>query len=137
MNRPTPRTRRLAFWAYAGLLFVATHWPSLSIEAPIARPDLILHAGAFALLTAFLLASMLLGPSRSRRVVLIVGVVALAYAGVDELLQMIPILHRHAAVDDWIADALGIAIVVAIGLVRAGMDGNREKNEKTGGVRGR
>jgi VanZ family protein len=111
-------------------LFVATHWPSLAIEAPIARPDLILHAGAFALWTAFLLATGYIGSQRSRRVVLAVGVVALAYAGLDELLQAIPILHRHAAVDDWIADAVGVALVVAIGLVRAGMDGNREEREK-------
>lgn len=103
------RARRAAFALYALALFVATHWPSLTLPAE-GRPDLWIHAGVFAAWTALLISCGFLGPPLSTGNILGCALAGAAYAGCDELLQAIPALHRTAAWDDWGADVLGVGL---------------------------
>jgi len=102
-----PFLRRLAFVGYAMALFVATHWPALKIEGT-GRPDLWIHLGAFGLWTLFLINARFFGPSISVRSILIAGGIGVVYAAIDESLQAIPWVRRHAAVDDFVADCGGV-----------------------------
>lgn len=102
---------RYAFWFYAALLFTATHWPNLKIEVSnIERPDLIVHLGCFGTWSFLLWASGLAEPRGAMKTIVVVWVVGVAYAAVDEGLQAIPWVHRTAAWDDYVADVLGITL---------------------------
>lgn len=101
--------RRAAFFVYAFALFVATHWPRLTIPME-GRPDLRIHAGVFAGWTGLLIACGFFGPPLSGRNIVLCIPVAVAYAAVDEWIQAIPGLHRTAALDDWAADVVGVAV---------------------------
>jgi len=103
MSRPR---RAAGFWLYAITLATLTHWPALRVEAPIERPDLLIHLGAFGLWT-LLLAGLVRSP-------LAVGLIASCYAALDEGTQAIPILHRTAGWDDLAADLLGVWLAVAL-----------------------
>ncbi len=100
------------FVLYALALLVATHWPKLSIQGPIERPDLFIHAGAFGLWTLLLVASGFFGRVLARRNILISGAIGAVYAPLDEVSQSIPILGRVAAVDDALANLLGVSLAV-------------------------
>ena len=91
------RRRRAAFWIYVPILFTATHWPRLEIPLPGNRPDLVIHVGAFGLWAALLIGAGFFGPPLSRRNIGAALAVAPAYAALDEGLQAIPFVHRHAA----------------------------------------
>ncbi|MEO1583881.1 MAG: VanZ family protein [Planctomycetota bacterium] len=115
---------RIAFTLYALVLVTATHWPQLRIEGPVPRPDLYIHLAAFGLWTSLLIATELLGPWRSRTAVAKCVALALIYAAIDEGTQAIPALGRTVALDDYLANALGvilagIAAVIASKLVPA------------------
>jgi VanZ family protein len=98
------------FLAYALFLFTGTHWPNLRIETPLMRrPDLLLHLGAFGTFTLLLWWSGLLGSRQRWATVPRVLAVGLAYAAFDELSQGLPGLGRTVALDDYLADALGVA----------------------------
>lgn len=107
---PNPSLRRAAFLAYALALFVATHWPALRFEGPIPRTDLWIHASCFGLWTLLAAGAALFGPALSDRNLHRSLLLALAYAGLDEALQAIPILHRTGALDDFGANALGVLL---------------------------
>lgn len=111
-NQAKHRRVQLAAGLYLAVLLTATHWPGVEIHGPIERPDLWIHAGAYGLLTALAAASGIFG--RGRWAVWLAGLAALAIAGLDEITQPWPPFHRHAAFDDWLADAAGI-VIVAIG----------------------
>ncbi|MEM1328989.1 MAG: hypothetical protein AAGG07_00360 [Planctomycetota bacterium] len=109
---------RIAFTVYAIVLFVATHWPGLKIEgAPVPRPDLLIHLVAFAVWGTLAHASAFFGPRFSLENTAYTLLAGLLYAAADEGLQAIPALNRHATMDDFLANAAGLAI--AAGLFRA------------------
>ncbi len=112
-NKPVSlRLWRITFVAYALALFTATHWPDFRLErGPVPRPDLLLHAGAFAALTVLLILTRWTG--RGNKGIATAAGLALVYAAVDELTQAIPVLGRFAALDDFLADALGVFIASA------------------------
>ncbi|MDX9911544.1 MAG: VanZ family protein [Phycisphaerales bacterium] len=113
-NRRTRGAIRAAFWLWALTLFTLTHWPGLAIEGvPIERPDLYAHLGVFGLWGALLAWGGFFGPPVSLRnagLSLLTGVV---YAAIDESLQLIPALRRHAGFDDFAANTLGLALGVS------------------------
>jgi VanZ family protein len=107
---------RLAFAAYALLLFTLTHIPNVKIEATW-RPDLLMHLVAFGGWTLFLILAGFFGPVFSFRNIASAAALGAAYGAIDEALQAIPFIHRHAAVDDWLADCLGVALGCAAALI--------------------
>lgn len=117
------RILRLAFWAYAAVLLTATHWPSLTLEGPIERPDLVLHLAAFAVWGALLAASGIVAPVGAARNGPLSALVGGLYASFDELTQGIPFLHRTVGLDDLAANFAGVltgAFVAAAVARRAG-----------------
>ncbi len=117
---PAPAARRwarAAFWAYALLIFVGTHWPKLEIPGT-GRPDLIAHVAVFGLWTALFIACRFFGPALSWRNIGLGGLVSAAYSGIDEGLQAIPFIRRVPAWDDWGANLIGVAgaAIIAAGL---------------------
>jgi hypothetical protein len=132
------RLTRLAFWGYAVVLFVATHWPNLRIDsAYMERPDILIHMGAFGVWTLLLISTGYLATGASDplaeskgvrgwarivsapRCVLIAWLVAMVYAAVDEVSQGLPGLGRTAAWDDYAADSAGI-VTAAVGAMVVG-----------------
>ncbi len=108
---------RAALAVYLLVLATATHWPKLQIDAPIQRPDLILHFGAFCVLTVLCLFAQLGGPLKSAPNLVIGAGLSAAYATIDELTQGFPALHRHVNVSDWLANLGGVAIGVGVVLL--------------------
>ena len=127
---------RLAFWCFALLVFVSTHWPNLNVSSErIPRVDLAIHSPTFGMWALLLIGAgyfargarepiaesgglrgwlaIVLTP----RNVLISGLVAIAYAIFDESTQAIPGLGRTAAWDDFAANATGIVMAVVAALV--------------------
>ena len=102
------RSRRLALLLYALLLTVATHWPRLALSPEIPASDKTIHLIAFGILTILLWRSGLFGPRW------LVAIIALAWAGIDEVSQGIPVLHRSVSWHDWIANACGVTCAMAI-----------------------
>ena len=108
------RLLRLTFVAYAIALFVATHWPRLSVPGSGFRVDLLIHAGVFGLWNVLLVQTAWLGSRRSSRNLVASGLVA-ALAGVgDEFSQALPIFDRTFGFDDMTANLVG---VLAAGLL--------------------
>ncbi|MFT3684056.1 MAG: VanZ family protein [Phycisphaerales bacterium] len=102
------------FWAYFTVLTLLLLWPRLTLPAVVERPDLWVHCGTFGL---FALLLCMWNPRRLQawwQVVLLTAAAGVAYGGVTELLQSIPVLHRTAALDDWAADSLGVACGTAV-----------------------
>ncbi|MFM9996589.1 MAG: hypothetical protein ACKVU4_12415 [Phycisphaerales bacterium] len=105
---PVPRAlARRAFFLYVPVLFLATHWPNFKIPVP-GRPDLIVHAAVFGLWTAVLIACGFFGPALAWRNIGWSVPIAAVYSGIDEGLQAIPFIQRHAAWDDWCANLIGV-----------------------------
>lgn len=102
--------RRGAFVVYAMILFTATHWPQLQIEGPVPRSDLYLHFIAFGLWTALFGFADFIGPWRHPSTPLRLMACGLVYAAVDEGLQLIPVLGRHANLQDYTANAVGVLL---------------------------
>jgi VanZ family protein len=105
---PRP-ARRGGFWVYALVLFTATHTPGVQFGTRF-RWDILIHIAAFGLWAACLALAGFFGPPCSWRNIRCVAPIATAYAAADEALQAIPFVHRHAAVDDWLANVTGIVI---------------------------
>jgi VanZ family protein len=105
-------TRRRTFVVYAIILFTLTHWPGLGIQTDLGRPDLVVHTVVFGLWTILLIACQFFGPPGSWRNIAICAPIAVAYACIDESLQAIPFVNRHAGVDDALANLLGVSLGV-------------------------
>jgi hypothetical protein len=113
LTAPTRGTiLRAAFIGYALLLFALTHKPALTLPGS-GRSDLLVHAVFFGLWAALFLAAGFFGPALSRRNLLAAALIAPAYAAFDEGTQAIPFIRRTAAWDDFFANLLGIAAVLA------------------------
>ncbi len=135
------RTWRVLFGGYAVLLATLTHWPSLRVEAPIERPDLLVHVAAFGLWTVLLGLTRLLGPVGAVRSTLLTGGLALVVAALDEATQALPALGRQPDPSDLAANLLGVgagaATLVAAGrlLPRAAPPAARAERNFTGHAR--
>jgi len=100
----------LGYWC---LLFIATHVPLPAVKA-IGANDKLIHFAGYATL-AFLAAWALSQKSAlTWKGYLTVWLVVALYGVVDELLQMIPMLHRSADRQDWYADILGAACALIV-----------------------
>jgi hypothetical protein len=121
---------RSAFWGYAALLFVLTHWPSLKVPGA-GRKDLVLHLAIFAIWTALLIACGYFGAALSRRNLAIVLAIAPVYAAIDESLQAIPWIRRHAAWDDYAMNISGVVAAVAAAAVLAALRRNQSRARAT------
>lgn len=104
---------RIAFITYALFLYVATHLPQVHVSPKGTIPlDKLAHVGAYALWTALAIGTR--RPGRRVRPLAYAAVcclVAILFAGFDEITQALPIVHRHAQWSDWTADVIGIVIV--------------------------
>ncbi|MEO1008733.1 MAG: VanZ family protein [Planctomycetota bacterium] len=102
------RPLRIAFVAYAIVLFIATHKPGVAV--PLAagiRLDLLVHVAAFGLWTLLLGLSGFIGPVRRVRALGVLAVVGVLYAWVDEATQAIPGLNRVFDLSDLVANTVG------------------------------
>ena len=102
---------RIAIVALAGywvLLFIGTHLPPNQLLSQLRMNDKIVHGCAFAGL-AFLMAwAVPTNDSKLHQNTFIAALIAIIYAGVDELLQ-IPV-GRTADWKDFAADCIGVCI---------------------------
>ncbi|TVQ61351.1 MAG: murein biosynthesis integral membrane protein MurJ [Phycisphaerales bacterium] len=109
-----PKLRLAAFILYTVALCLGTHWPRLTIDiGDFHRPDLALHLTAFGGFTILLIASNLLGDWLRPRTVVRAFFVAAVFAAINESTQGIPALGRTVALDDYLANLLGIALATA------------------------
>lgn len=113
--RPWMRT---TFWVYAAALFVATHWPKLTLPAS-GRPDIYVHALVFAVWTGLLISAGFFGPALSARNIVSAWAIAAVWSGIDEALQAVPFIRRNAAWDDWAANLAGVTLAGAAALIVA------------------
>jgi len=101
------RWRRM-FVLYAIVLTTATHWPALELGTEaVPAADKILHLFAFAVLTA------LLWRTAWVRSLLLLVVVGLMWAALDEWSQSIPLLERQFSSLDVVSSALGVLLACA------------------------
>jgi hypothetical protein len=103
---------RVAFAIFVPTLYIATHWPKLELPGE-GRPDLVVHVVAFGLWTTLIIGCGFFGPALSGRNIAASLAVATAYAAFDEATQAIPWIRRHAAVDDFAANLLGVLLACA------------------------
>lgn len=105
---------RIAFVAYAIVLFAATHKPDVDVNVvPGVRLDLFIHAAAFGAWTMLLGLTGWVGDIARPRGVLVLLAVGVAYAMADEASQAVPIFRRVFDVKDMAANAGGAAIGAA------------------------
>jgi len=123
------RAVRIAFFAFAALLVVGTHWPSLRIPdaGGFTRVDLLVHAGAFFVWTALLIGASFFGPALSKRNVVWAAAIGAAYASIDEATQSIPGLNRHVGWDDWAMNLAGVALATGAALLAWRVRGARSR----------
>lgn len=95
------------------IVYFLTHAPGVKIEGPIPRPDLIIHMTVFGLWTLLCIACGFFAAPLAPRNILACGAIALAYSAFDEGTQAIPVLNRVCALDDWLANAAGVAVATA------------------------
>ena len=108
-ERQIQRSLRLLLGCYWLAMFIGTHVPRKIPDLSLGWIDKALHLIAFAGLALLLAINwQWAGRHLNSRHYLAVWVLLMAYAVVDELLQ-IPI-GRTASVYDWIADAAGAAL---------------------------
>ncbi len=114
-RRSPPRVRlvRGLFAAYAVALFIATHWPKLTVPGPEGS-DKLIHVLVFG--TWCILATLCcwFAPPLSTRNILASWLLAIAYAGVDESLQAFSFVHRSAEWADFFANSTGITLATII-----------------------
>ncbi|HEY8666881.1 MAG TPA: VanZ family protein [Tepidisphaeraceae bacterium] len=106
----------LVYWL---TIFVLTHTPAEDLPR-VEINDKLEHFLAYGLLGGLLyLCFWSISPPR-RDMSWIVLLIGMSYGALDEIIQMIPILHRSAEIADWMADTTGLAIAVGcMGALRA------------------
>lgn len=105
-----PIYRRLAFFAYAGVVVTLTHWPALKVEGPLPRTDLWAHFIAFSIWIVLASLAAFFGSALSKRNLARTFVVACVYIVLDETTQGIPILQRTVDPYDILANFVGLCI---------------------------
>jgi len=119
MNKPTNRSRtvfRVGFVMYTMALLTATHWPGLTIQGPIDRTDLVIHAGVLCVWTCLLFGTRWVatgGCGCLKRRLVWTGVAGLVYSVFDELTQ--PMFGRVA--DPWDIAADWFGVLAACGVI--------------------
>jgi VanZ family protein len=120
------RTRwRMIFGVYAIVLLALTHWPRLEMPLIQIRSDLVVHMTAFGLWTCLLAMCAWFGAPLSRRNILISAPIALVYSAIDEVTQGIPGINRTVALDDGVANGLGVLVGTGILFWASGRLANR------------
>lgn len=106
------RWSTLALVLYWIALFVATHLPAqqIAVREPFQNFDKVVHASAYAGLACIAAAAWTWRRRLVRRDYLVLLAGLSGYGVFDELLQLIPALHRSADVWDWAADTVGAAV---------------------------
>jgi VanZ family protein len=109
---------RVAFVLYTMALLTATHWPGLTVEGPINRTDLVIHAGVLFWWTVLLYNAHLvatgdrIGCGCFKRRIVWTAVAGFAFAVFDELTQ--PMFGRQADPTDLGADAVGVLVACGV-----------------------
>lgn len=101
---------RPLFIAYFIALSIGLLWPGLQVPDVVPRPDLIVHGvtfGAFTLLCYLALTRSLRQRPFAFAIVFVIGSI---YGASTEWLQSLPFVRRTGAVDDFLADLLGVVI---------------------------
>lgn len=100
------------FGAYASGLFVATHWPRLSIDSPVRGIDKLIHLAVFCIWTLLLGCATRAG--RRGWTLTTLWTISTLYAAFDEGLQAIPALGRTCSFGDLAANVAGITVATGI-----------------------
>lgn len=106
-TRGTLWWRALA-WLVLSIVFTATHWPNLQLDLPMRGSDKVLHA------VAFMMLALVWWPTGFVRSVPLFALAAASWSILDEALQALPFVHRHAGVEDAVANLCGIAIATLV-----------------------
>jgi VanZ family protein len=114
------RVSRIALPVYWLALFTATHYPRVPDPAQIPNGDKVLHFGAFAVLASLWWAFV--RPVGGRGVWLAAAVL-IPYAALDEWLQQFT--GRFTDPMDFVANAAGVAVALAVLEVRRRVSGAR------------
>jgi VanZ family protein len=114
---------RWVFWfctaAYWGAIFTLTHLPPAQVNQLPHFWDKAEHGLAYFMLSLLLGGSLMMAFPHHRRIPVWVLLIGWTYGLVDELLQMLPMVHRDAELLDWVADACGVwAGVTILWLIR-------------------
>jgi len=118
---------RVAFFIFALVVVFLTHWPQLQVPVPgLNRSDLVAHVGVFGIWTVLFIRCSWFGPVLSARNIVVGGLLALAYAGLDEATQAIPGVRRFVGWDDFSANMVGVGVGVAAVLLVAAFDPPRD-----------
>lgn len=112
-DRPPGWTRVLGpllamYWL---IMFAATHLPQSALPQT-SLGDKTEHFIAYGLLGFSISIWLSLAKPRLRHPLIIALLIALIYGAVDELTQ--PIVNRYADLRDWLADAIGAALGIAL-----------------------
>lgn len=112
------RLRILALILYVLLIFFVSTRAGLTPPGPdFAMKDKLAHVVEYSILGLLLFANIGWTFSRSRVLTfLFVLTVGLSIAALDELLQSY-IPDRHMSIFDWLADAIGLALGVGLGVM--------------------
>lgn len=99
---------RALAWLALATVFTATHWPELELDLPMRGSDKVLHA------IAFMTLALIWWPTGFFRSVARFAIAAALWSMFDEALQALPIVRRHAGVEDAVANLCGIAIAALV-----------------------
>ena len=113
------RLIRLVTACYWVAMCVGTHLPVPPDVVPTSVSDTWLHLGAYFGLGVLLVGSVAANRRVGRRDVIRLWILATCYGALDELTQMIPVLHRTAEWKDLGADMVGSGVGVLVGLILA------------------
>lgn len=94
-------------------LFIGTHIPMERLAFNPGSTDKFAHVGAFTVLAALLATTWRLSAGRLHvRQLLWVWIIVVLYGAIEETTQ--PLMNRIASLLDWLADAIGAALGIAI-----------------------
>ena len=113
------RLIRLVTACYWIAMCVGTHLPVPPDVVPTNVSDTWLHLGAYFGLGVLLMGSVAADRRVCRRDTIRLWILVTCYGALDELTQMIPMLHRTAEWKDLGADMVGAGAGVLVGLVLA------------------
>ncbi len=99
---------RALAWLVLSIVFTATHWPNLQLDLPMRGSDKVLHA------VAFMMLALVWWPTGFVRSVPLFALAAASWSILDEALQALPFVHRHAGVEDAVANLCGITIATLV-----------------------
>lgn len=105
-TRRVTRLWRAAFVGYGLCLTTATHWPGVRLEPGEGPSDKSLHLFAFSVF------ALLLWRTGWITRLSLVYLITLLWAGIDEFTQGLPVLDRFSTWQDFLANVLGITVMV-------------------------